>query len=734
MTNPTSTTTTSLSVSASNTSTTAGNLSNSSTSSSSSTLAAGTIIEQDTYAILPSTIPYADIIRAVLTKLGYASQEMVGAKAFIQLRNWKPLTLDQISDLANNEITIGDLFGDICSFITLRIRLFRPRMSAAHELKDKLLQVLLAHSYNLLTTNNSGSSIDQQILSSLIRGRDQQQQQQQELNEDARRRFDQWYLQQVFNQYRQFALAAQQHSVSVSGLRSGNPSPGAASTAAANHPLFMDINNLANGNDTTLAAAAAAGLHPSLAAAAAAAATAGVRPSTVNGNIGGPSGNSCSSQDKPFGHSKNSSGNQNSQSGHHHSSGTSSRTRIRTSFDPELELPKLHKWFAENRHPSRIQVQEYVNELNSLESRKGRKPLDMNNVVYWFKNARAAHKRAELKFVSNDSNLSNHSFANALATEFFLNGGNHSPGKASSDASVSGKCNDEPMSNTSRNGSNLDDYYSFDEDNDSHEETQTLDLSIRNPLCMSTKLSDSPHQPLEDKMPDDGDDCDDFKFVDDLKRHDLNDISDLRLEPDVQLKIEPREYGGSAVSGNGSDCNSIDDESDDDTEATHNNNNCGHNNSMTSHSLASSFSALNHNNNSGNSSHNPESPEGRRTRRSRTFIDPMSEVPRLESWFMSNTHPAHSQIVRYTDELNKMPYRQKFPKLEPKNIQFWFKNRRAKFKRTSGMNTLTMNLSTNSAVVTSSAASNASGTSPSLSNASIHNSSALNIERLINAH
>lgn len=34
-------------------------------------------------------------------------------------------------------------------------------MSAAHELKDKLLQVLLAHSYNLLTTNNSGSSIDQ---------------------------------------------------------------------------------------------------------------------------------------------------------------------------------------------------------------------------------------------------------------------------------------------------------------------------------------------------------------------------------------------------------------------------------------------------------------------------------------------------------------------------------------------------------------------------------------------
>lgn len=33
-------------------------------------------------------------------------------------------------------------------------------MNAAHELKDKLLQVLLAHSYSLLT-NNSNSSIDQ---------------------------------------------------------------------------------------------------------------------------------------------------------------------------------------------------------------------------------------------------------------------------------------------------------------------------------------------------------------------------------------------------------------------------------------------------------------------------------------------------------------------------------------------------------------------------------------------
>ena len=70
-----------------------------------------------------------------------------------------------------------------------------------------------------------------------------------------------------------------------------------------------------------------------------------------------------------------------------------------------------------------------------------------------------------------------------------------------------------------------------------------------------------------------------------------------------------------------------------------------------------------------------------RRKRNRTFIDPVTEVPRLEHWFSLNTHPSHSLVLRYTDELNRQPYRLKFPKLEPKNVQFWFKNRRAKCKR-----------------------------------------------------
>ena len=32
------------------------------------------------------------------------------------------------------------------------------------------------------------------------------------------------------------------------------------------------------------------------------------------------------------------------------------RVRMRTTFDPEQELPRLQRWFAENQHPTRFQV------------------------------------------------------------------------------------------------------------------------------------------------------------------------------------------------------------------------------------------------------------------------------------------------------------------------------------------------------------------------------------------
>lgn len=68
-------------------------------------------------------------------------------------------------------------------------------------------------------------------------------------------------------------------------------------------------------------------------------------------------------------------------------------------------------------------------------------------------------------------------------------------------------------------------------------------------------------------------------------------------------------------------------------------------------------------------------------KRSRVFIDPLTEIPKLERWFSEDTHPSSYVIEKFTDELNRSPYRQRFPKLEPKNLQLWFKNHRAKMKR-----------------------------------------------------
>ena len=70
-----------------------------------------------------------------------------------------------------------------------------------------------------------------------------------------------------------------------------------------------------------------------------------------------------------------------------------------------------------------------------------------------------------------------------------------------------------------------------------------------------------------------------------------------------------------------------------------------------------------------------------RKKRSRVFIDPLTEIPKLEKWFLDDTHPSSYMIEKFTDDLNMSAYRQRFPKLEPKNVQLWFKNHRAKVKR-----------------------------------------------------
>lgn len=521
---------------------------------------------------------------------------------------------------------------------------------------------------------------------------------------------------------------------------------------------------------------------------------------------------------------------------HRDTTGQFVRTRIRTSFDPELELPKLHKWFNENQHPSRSQIHLYVKELNSLESRRGRKPLDVNNVVYWFKNARAAHKRQELKFINGSPLIKDHSLSNNCVTSKIdsnssscnnnITGNNHST-SSGTNFTVNDSIGNNGTSNSNNIINNCSSNVHFNNKRDNR-------LSMSRRLRVSSRLNhvdDVDDDEDGESVHDDDDDDVDEEEEEDLATGTDDNSSQLSHTLDLSMRAIKKESGLTVNSPDlATSCNSDshcgsdtaikeeDEEmaSEEDEDAaggesdrdsyekyyqassvtaaaaaaavataghmaaatfysnaaaaaaaavTSNNNHNHHphshshhhNNSISSGnnstvnglpiipltingscaganstvganvnsttvtaSSSSSSPSCNNNNNSNlfnltscnvsNLTDTLDTDSRRSIRRSRTFIDPMSEVPRLEQWFTLNTHPTHSQIVKYTDELNQLHYRQKFPKLEAKNIQFWFKNRRAKYKR--------LNIPSSSCnVVTNSSSSSSSTTVQSSSNA-----------------
>jgi len=95
-------------------------------------------------------------------------------------------------------------------------------------------------------------------------------------------------------------------------------------------------------------------------------------PSLMNGSTAGLSNNGThhhhlASQHHRHHHdlqaNKSSAFDEDSSSNHpvFHALNSHQKTRMRTSFDPEMELPKLQKWFGENPHPSRHQVITFYN-------------------------------------------------------------------------------------------------------------------------------------------------------------------------------------------------------------------------------------------------------------------------------------------------------------------------------------------------------------------------------------
>lgn len=475
------------------------------------------------------------------------------------------------------------------------------------------------------------------------------------------------------------------------------------------------------------------------------------------------------------------------------------KTRMRTSFDPEHEIPRLQRWFTDNQHPSREQMLQYLHELNSLDSRKGRRPLDLTNIIYWFKNARAAHRRAtknsgddsfEIEeeketsvslpdnypflpnrnavymvpyphFPSMDINshmglLSAQSKLKAQADDrepcdLSMNSRSRSPSdegqvkmvKSETDTPskrqspaenekfehVSVKVEkEEPQVSPSRSDegysemaeksppkshspqvsdTDVPEIETVEETNDSGELPK--DLTVEKPKVLESTQDVKQAEVLKKEV----DDSSVLKLVNKPERYSSDEPKDLsngkrRYESDdddIESDYDDdRSVDGSSVSSHDDKMSNLRDSY---LSSARGLNFSGVTSSPSGqplhipqfpHPLAMHYFPLNTHFYSQQANqmkfHSPtqqttksspgqgqENNNSHRKRRTRVFIDPLSEIPKLEKWFLDDTHPSSYMIDKYCEELNNSEYRQKFPKLEPKNVQLWFKNHRAKVKR-----------------------------------------------------
>lgn len=331
-----------------------------------------------------------------------------------------------------------------------------------------------------------------------------------------------------------------------------------------------------------------------------------------------------------------------------HSQYPNQKTRMRTSFDPEMELPKLQRWFQENPHPSRQQIQSYVVQLNALDSRRGRKPLDVNNVVYWFKNARAAQKRAEMR-----GQLSN-GFSPGLMMphQDYIKS---SPSAPSEDIDNISQHSDDDLDDDRAGSPQLPLSLTIHERNrspepeikqeePSHHEENNSNSGIAGSGIGSIGSGGGKHNNNNENQ---------SESENKPSNHDRSSSPARSVQSDDLDVDEPS--------------NAADDYRSPSPDGTRRDLPFPMSNSMfsqsimyMSHYIPQMHGPPGHANQMGgppglnlsNSFSNDE-----RRKRNRTFIDPVTEVPKLEQWFSMNTHPSHNLILKYTEDLNRMPYR-----------------------------------------------------------------------------
>ncbi|XP_067142565.1 homeobox protein dve-1-like isoform X2 [Centruroides vittatus] len=145
-------------------------------------------VELDSYAIVPTTIRFNELVRTALLRLGYSAAETVSAKGAIQIKNWKQLSFEQITDM--NDVTVGEILGELSNVATLYIRLYsmpeNPQEWTDTAVRNAVLVLLREMSQSKLA---SLCPLSQPLLSNIMNNKYNG-----KIGKDKCQEFGSWYL------------------------------------------------------------------------------------------------------------------------------------------------------------------------------------------------------------------------------------------------------------------------------------------------------------------------------------------------------------------------------------------------------------------------------------------------------------------------------------------------------------------------------------------------------------
>ncbi|XP_054756932.2 uncharacterized protein LOC129263017 isoform X1 [Lytechinus pictus] len=299
------------------------------------------------YAIVPSTLQLRDLVRVALSKLDYPPERAKNATGVIQVRNWKALPFSSITD--NQQSSVGQLFGDLLSHITLKISVLTSDAASANcqnqtpEDQSRSSRVGGNASSSILSLGNLGSSFFLRRGLDLPFGMMARRMKGGEGKGFGRTAHPVQELRikllQVLEKRGPTLLVSHGcpfSQVTVSQILQGKYNK---PVSIEKIQAFYQWYNIYNGlTDNTL-----------------------LPPEKVD------------SSSLPRISSKH-------------------WRRPRTLFNPRTELPRLLRWYRQNPRPTRAEMEVYLAELNGSDFRRNGTPLQYSSIMIWFKNARVKYR------------------------------------------------------------------------------------------------------------------------------------------------------------------------------------------------------------------------------------------------------------------------------------------------------------------------------------------------------